>query len=158
MHYRHHDIRAALAAAKASGRDTKGMHADDRQTVLTLERWGHLPVNGDEVDERIAAWYIAQGLAVPDITRDHGRGAAAIARQEARRVRALDAGAPAGPTLAVDNAPRLEDLYLGDTPEVARQALEVARTAALGALSAVEVAAAALALVEHSHAAGRAAG
>ena len=38
MRYGHHDIRAALAAAKASGRDTKGMHADDRQTVLALER------------------------------------------------------------------------------------------------------------------------
>ena len=115
-------------------------------------------MNGDEVDDRIAAWYIAQGLAVPDITRDHGRHAAAIARQETRRRRALDAGSPAGPTLAVDNAPRLEDLYPGDTTEVARQALEVARTAALGALSAVEVAAAALALVEHSQAAAQAAG
>jgi len=63
MGYSRPHIRQALAQAREDGRSVEGF-AGDRDTVLQLERWGYLPVNQDEVDRRIADWYVAQGLAI----------------------------------------------------------------------------------------------
>jgi hypothetical protein len=63
MGYSRPHIRQALAQAREEGRPIEGF-AGDRDTVLQLERWGYLPINQDEVDRRIADWYVSQGLAI----------------------------------------------------------------------------------------------
>ena len=79
MPYQRTHVRQALSAAREAGKPVDGMFADDRDTVLALERWGYLPVNQDEVDKRIADWYVSQGLALkngdtptdtPELTSD----------------------------------------------------------------------------------------
>jgi hypothetical protein len=71
MGYSRPHIRQALAQAREEGKPVEGF-AGDRDTVLQLERWGYLPINQDEVDRRIADWYVSQGLAIreEDATRD----------------------------------------------------------------------------------------
>jgi hypothetical protein len=49
--------------AREAGKPVDGLMAGDRETVIMLEKWGYLPVNQDAVDERIAAWYVKNGLA-----------------------------------------------------------------------------------------------
>jgi hypothetical protein len=61
--YTRTEVRAAMTKAAAAGRDVKGLHADARDTEIALERWGFLPVDGSRVDDRVASWYVAQGLA-----------------------------------------------------------------------------------------------
>lgn len=63
MGYSRPHIRQALAQAREEGKPVEGF-AGDRDTVLQLERWGYLPINQDEVDRRIADWYVSQGLAI----------------------------------------------------------------------------------------------
>jgi multidrug efflux pump subunit AcrA (membrane-fusion protein) len=65
MGYTRAQVRTALAKARDEGRSTSGMAPELRDTELQLERWGLLPLPGDDtVDKRIADWYAAQGLAV----------------------------------------------------------------------------------------------
>lgn len=64
MAYPRPHVRQAIASAREAGKPVEGMFADDRETVITLERWGFLPVDQDAVDRRIADWYVAQGLAI----------------------------------------------------------------------------------------------
>jgi hypothetical protein len=63
MSYSRPHIRQALAQAREEGKPVEGF-VGDRDTVLQLERWGYLPINQDEVDRRIADWYVSQGLAI----------------------------------------------------------------------------------------------
>jgi hypothetical protein len=63
MSYSRPHIRQALAQAREEGKAVEGF-AGDRDTVLQLERWGYLPINQDDVDRRIADWYVSQGLAI----------------------------------------------------------------------------------------------
>ena len=64
MRYPKAQVRTALAAAKEAGKPTAGLSVDLRETELTLEKWGYLPLPGDtSVSERVADWYVAQGLA-----------------------------------------------------------------------------------------------
>lgn len=63
MQYSRTHVRQALSAAREAGRDVSGMPPERRETAVILERWGYLPVNQEQVDERIAAWYVANGLA-----------------------------------------------------------------------------------------------
>ena len=36
----------------------------DRETEITLERMGYLPIDQDAVDKRIQDWYVSQGLVL----------------------------------------------------------------------------------------------
>lgn len=63
MQYSRTHVRQALSAAREAGRDVSGMPPERRETAVILERWGYLPINQEQVDERIAAWYVANGLA-----------------------------------------------------------------------------------------------
>jgi hypothetical protein len=63
MPYSRPHIKQALAAAREAGKPVEGF-GGDREMVLQLERWGFLPIDQDEVDRRIADWYVAQGLAI----------------------------------------------------------------------------------------------
>ena len=66
MRYPRAQVRTALASAKEAGKETGGLSVDLRETELTLEKWGFLPLPGDTtVNERVADWYRAQGLAEP---------------------------------------------------------------------------------------------
>ena len=65
MGYSRPHIRQALAQAREEGKPVEGF-AGDRDTVIQLERWGYLPLNQDQVDQRIADWYVSQGLAIRD--------------------------------------------------------------------------------------------
>lgn len=62
MAYPRPHIKQALAAAREAGKPVEGF-AGDREMIISLERWGFLPINQDDVDERIAAWYVKNGLA-----------------------------------------------------------------------------------------------
>lgn len=62
MSYPRPHIKQALAAAREAGKPVEGF-AGDREMVIALERWGFLPINQDAVDDRIAAWYVKNGLA-----------------------------------------------------------------------------------------------
>lgn len=64
MGYTRTEVRQALAKAKAEGRDCTALHVDARDTELTLEKWGFLPIDADRVDARMRDWYVSQGLAV----------------------------------------------------------------------------------------------
>lgn len=63
MGYSRPHIRQAMTAAREAGKPVEGFAAD-RDMVLQLERWGFLPINQEAVDQRIADWYVANGLAV----------------------------------------------------------------------------------------------
>lgn len=66
MRYPRAQVRTALASAKEAGKATAGLSVDLRETELTLEKWGFLPLPGDTtINERVADWYRAQGLAAP---------------------------------------------------------------------------------------------
>jgi hypothetical protein len=69
MGYSRPHIRQAAAAAREAGHVVDGF-AGDREMVLQLERWGFLPIDQDAVDQRIADWYVSQGLAVRADTPD----------------------------------------------------------------------------------------
>ena len=78
MRYPKAQVRTALASAKEAGKPTAGMSVDLRETELTLEKWGYLPLPGDTtMKERIADWYVAQGLASPAVDKSPRRKAAA---------------------------------------------------------------------------------
>lgn len=64
MPYARTDVRTALHAAREAGKPVDGLIVGDRETALTLERWGFLPVDHAATDKRIADWYVANGLAV----------------------------------------------------------------------------------------------
>lgn len=64
MRYARPHVRQALSAAREAGKPVDGLHVGDRETELVLERMGFLPVDVDAVDEKIAGWYAAQGLAM----------------------------------------------------------------------------------------------
>lgn len=67
MRYPRAQVRTALRAATEAGKATAGLSVDLRETELALEKWGFLPLPGDTtVNERIADWYRAQGLAASD--------------------------------------------------------------------------------------------
>lgn len=64
MGYTRTEVRQALSKAKAEGRDCTALHVDARDTEITLEKWGFLPIDADRVDARMRDWYVSQGLAV----------------------------------------------------------------------------------------------
>jgi hypothetical protein len=64
MGYTRTEVRQALSKAKAEGRDCTALHVDARDTEITLEKWGFLPVDSDRLDARMRDWYVSQGLAV----------------------------------------------------------------------------------------------
>ena len=64
MGYTRTEVRQALSKAKAAGKDCTALHSDARDTEITLEKWGFLPIDGDRVDARMRDWYVSQGLAV----------------------------------------------------------------------------------------------
>jgi hypothetical protein len=64
MPYARPHVKQALVAAREAGRPVEGMFADDRETVIALERWGFLPIDQDATDRRVQDWYVSQGLAV----------------------------------------------------------------------------------------------
>lgn len=64
MGYSRTHVKEALLQARRDGKPTEGLRADDRETVIALERWNYLPIDQDAVDQRIADWYAANGLAV----------------------------------------------------------------------------------------------
>lgn len=66
MRYARTHVRQALAAAKEAGKATAGLSPELRETELALEKWGFLPLPGDtSIEDKVAEWYIAQGLAGP---------------------------------------------------------------------------------------------
>ena len=64
MGYTRTEVRKALTNAKAAGKDCTALHSDARDTEITLEKWGFLPIDSDRVDARMRDWYVSQGLAV----------------------------------------------------------------------------------------------
>lgn len=64
MSYTRTEVRQALREAKSSGRDCTALHVDARDTEITLEKWGFLPIDKDRVDARVRDWYVSQGLVV----------------------------------------------------------------------------------------------
>ena len=77
MRYPKAQVRTALATAKEAGKPTAGLSVDLRETELTLEKWGYLPLPGDtSVSERVADWYVAQGLAARADDKEPRRKAA----------------------------------------------------------------------------------
>jgi len=78
MRYPAAQVRTALSAAKEAGKNTAGMSPDLRETELALEKWGYLPLPGDtSIEDKVAEWYIAQGLASPADDKPRRRKAAA---------------------------------------------------------------------------------
>lgn len=70
MPYPKAQVRTALAEARKAGRVTDGMTPDLRDTELQLERWGFLPLQGDDAtDKRVADWYRSQGLVMVEDAR-----------------------------------------------------------------------------------------
>ena len=64
MRYPTAQVKTALSAARGAGKNTAGMSPDLRETELALEKWGYLPLPGDTtIEEKVAEWYVAQGLA-----------------------------------------------------------------------------------------------
>ena len=77
MRYPTAQVRTALSAAKEAGKNTAGMSPDLRETELALEKWGYLPLPGDTtIEDKVAEWYVAQGLATPADDRPRRRKAA----------------------------------------------------------------------------------
>ncbi len=77
MRYPTAQVRTALSAAKEAGKNTAGMSPDLRATELALEKWGYLPLPGDtSIEDKVAEWYIAQGLASPADDKPRRRKAA----------------------------------------------------------------------------------
>ena len=64
MGYTRTEVRQALSKAKAAGKDCTALHSDARETEITLEKWGFLPIDADRIDARMRDWYVSQGLAV----------------------------------------------------------------------------------------------
>lgn len=78
MRYPTAQVRIALSAAKEAGKNTAGMSPDLRETELALEKWGYLPLPGDTtIEDKVAEWYIAQGLATPADDKPRRRKASA---------------------------------------------------------------------------------
>lgn len=63
MRYEKNHVAQALSAAREAGIDTAGMKNGDRDTELTLERMGFLPIDSAAVDAKVADWYVRNGLA-----------------------------------------------------------------------------------------------
>ena len=118
MPYARTDVRQALSAAREAGKPVQGLNAGDRETVITLEKWGYLPVNQDALDKRIQDWYVSQGLATREgDTRGATSGTPDDTRGDTRGVDALDVLQAAESAL-----------------ETARVALSIARSMAGGGL------------------------
>lgn len=83
MTYTRGEVRTALAKAKDAGADCLHMRADDRETVITLEKWGFLPLDPVKVNAKVADWYVAQGLAVRTV--ETGVGGRATAQSRAKK-------------------------------------------------------------------------
>ena len=74
MGYSRTHVKEALLQARRDGKPTEGLRADDRETVIQLERWNYLPVDQDAMDKRIQDWYVSQGLALREDTPKDTRG------------------------------------------------------------------------------------
>lgn len=127
MPYARTDVRQALSAAREAGKPVDGLMAGDRETTITLERWGYLPVDREATDKRVQDWYVSQGLAMresdtpervsdtPDATPEDTRGDT--------------------PERVLRGVPTLDVLAAAESAlETARVALSVARTIAGGGL------------------------
>jgi hypothetical protein len=64
MGYSRAHVKEALLAARRDGKSTEALLVGDRETEITLERMGYLPVDQDAVDKRIQDWYVSQGLVM----------------------------------------------------------------------------------------------
>lgn len=64
MPYSRTHVKEALLAARRDGKPTEGLRADDRETVIQLERWKYLPIDQEALDKRIQDWYVSQGLVM----------------------------------------------------------------------------------------------
>lgn len=79
MGYPRAEVRQALARAKADGRDCTGLYVDARDTEITLEKWGFLPIDLQALEKRTQDWYVSQGLAV---RVSDGRASSTSARKD----------------------------------------------------------------------------
>ena len=64
MRYSRVHVKQALDAAREDGRPVDFMKVGDRETELTLERMGYLPVDQAAIDQKVQDWYVSQGLAL----------------------------------------------------------------------------------------------
>ena len=64
MRYSRVHVKQALDAAREDGRPVDFMKVGDRETEISLERMGYLPVDQAAIDQKVQDWYVAQGLAV----------------------------------------------------------------------------------------------
>lgn len=64
MRYSRVHVKQALNAAREDGRPVDFLRVGDRETELTLERMGYLPVDQAAIDQKVQDWYVAQGLAL----------------------------------------------------------------------------------------------
>lgn len=63
MKYARNQVQQALSAAREAGRDVTGLAPERRETAVLLEQWGLLPLDQSAYDEKVADWYVANGLA-----------------------------------------------------------------------------------------------
>ncbi|MEN6403064.1 MAG: hypothetical protein ABFD94_14055 [Armatimonadia bacterium] len=68
MGYSRAHVKEALNAARRDGKSIEALMVGDRETEITLERMGYLPVDQDAVDKRIQDWYVSQGLVMREAT------------------------------------------------------------------------------------------
>ncbi len=64
MGYSRAHVKEALQAARRDGKPLEALMVGDRETEITLERMGYLPIDQDAVDKRIQDWYVSQGLVM----------------------------------------------------------------------------------------------
>ena len=64
MGYSRAHVKEALQAARRDGKPLEALMVGDRETEITLERMGYLPIDQDAVDKRIQDWYVSQGLVL----------------------------------------------------------------------------------------------
>jgi hypothetical protein len=86
MGYSRAHVKEALNAARRDGKPIEALLVGDRETEITLERMGYLPVDQDAVDKRIRDWYVSQGLVVRADTPDDTPGDMPGARPESSQL------------------------------------------------------------------------
>lgn len=64
MRYSRVHVKQALDAAREDGRPVDFLKVGDRETELTLERMGYLPVDQAAIDRKVQDWYVSQGLVL----------------------------------------------------------------------------------------------
>ena len=101
MGYSRTHVKEALLQARRDGKPTEGLRADDRETVIQLERWNYLPVDQDAMDKRIQDWYVSQGLAFREDTPIDTRGDTRGDMPEPIRVRGTNSEALAAAEAAL---------------------------------------------------------